>query len=206
MFFSSSVFAQDVSTTNKVQDSTRNMLEAAQNLNDSDVQNIIELLAQKVTSPNDSAPFDNYVLSQHGVVDEKGTTNKYNGTPSAVSSDNWQVVRIIAVASADSPLWDMMSRYDSTTSENHGGNWLLVATEELAFQPLFGNITATGKFRFWNATEIVSSRVNISNSIYTGFQRYWVVENNITSGEFKFEAKYSNSTGVVRLHRELNIR
>ena len=85
-----------------------------------------------------------------------------------------------------------------------------MVTEELALWPLNGIINTSAKFRYWNATEDVNSRVDISNGYYTGYQRYWIIQNNFTSGEFEFEADYIQQIGytfnTANLHRELDIR
>ncbi len=136
-----------------------------------------------------------------------------NIEPAKIDSDNWTVVRIVGVASEDSsvwPDWDEITKYDSITPTDHGGSELFVATEEYAYQPINGIIEASATFNYQNAIELVSQRTDISNGIYTGYRRYWYVERNFTSGEFKFEARYAQQVGsdfqIVNLHRELEIR
>lgn len=186
MSTTSGVYAQDLSPQQP-----HKVLSASQSLSEADAATIQSLLKHEPTE------YDNHVLEANAHKPQAVTK---------ASSDSWNVVRITRVASADYPIWDNMSRYQSITSENHGGNWLLVETEEQAFQPLYGYVGVEAKFRFWNATELVNDRVDISDGIYTSTRRYWVVERSFTSGEFKFEANYASSIGTVRLHRELDIR
>ncbi len=130
-------------------------------------------------------------------------------TQGYISSDNWQVVRIVGICSEFGPC-EYPSRYDSSTEYDHSGSFLLVATEEQAFQPLMGIIDANATFRYYNATELVQERVDISDGIYTGYRRFWLVDRTITSGDFEFTADYAQQVGnifnQVHLHRDIYVR
>lgn len=195
------VYAQDTAQITQSHEAHQ-VLAQSQHIHSNDID-LIKSLIKKGPQLTQEIEYDNHVLAANA---HKPQPQGMGEVTKAISSDSWQVVRIVAVASEDFPNWDIMSKYASITSENHGGNWLLVVTEEQAFQPLYGYVGVEAKFRYWNATELVNNRVDISDSIYTSAQRYWLVERSFTSGEFKFEANYASSTGTVRLHRELDIR
>ena len=42
---------------------------------------------------------------------------------------------------------------------NHGGDFLLVRTEEYAYNPIGGLIDASAMFRYWNATELLGEKI-----------------------------------------------
>ncbi len=175
------------------------MLESAESIDSDDVEAILDLLDQEIE-------LDDAVAPAAPLSDSASTY----ATRSVITSDNWQVVRIIAVASEDSPTYELMNEYDSITSIDHGCGWLVVVTEEQAYQPLNGFVSTSAEFRYWNATEDVSARQDISNGFYTSTRRFWVVVNTISSGEFNFDASYAQQVGsifnTVKLHRELDIR
>ncbi len=116
LLFAAIVLAEE-SRTNV---STREMLEASGNFDNNEIETIIRLLDEK-TNIDDTIASDN-----RGYID----------------SDNWQVVRITGVASANHPNWEGITKYDTSTSIDHGGNWLLVRTEENALNPLNGFVDA----------------------------------------------------------------
>jgi hypothetical protein len=129
----------------------------------------------------------------------------------SIGSDNWNVVRIVLVTSEDTaPSWDTISKYDSTTPSDHGGEWLTVITEEFSYQPVNGLINVSATFNHRSAIEQVDQRVDISNGIYTGFQRVWNIERSFDSGEFEFKVTYAQQIGssiqIINLHRELDIK
>lgn len=202
----SSAYAQQLSPLVEVEDRQRAMLEATE-LNSVQIDDVMALAQQfEQTDEQGAEQFDNYVWQYDDVAYGKSLDNAMGDVvTNAVNSDNWQVVRIIAVASEDTNAWEYMDRYDTRTSWDHGGGWLLVATQELALDPLYGIISAQGKYNFLNASEY--SKSPISENGMVGYQRFWLVQRNITSGEFKFEASYGHQDlGAVRLHRELDIR
>ena len=206
MLLAGSAYAQDTIeldiVKNESLDNTHKILTASPAIHSNDIDVIKSMLQQKLTI-SQTPKYENHVLEANA---HKPQVQGMGEATKAISSDSWQVVRVMAVMSEDYPTWDITSTNGSRTAENHGGNWLIAATLEKAFQPLYGYVGVEAKFRYWNATELVNERTDVSDNIYTSNIRYWLVERTFTSGEFKFEANYANSTGTVRLHRKLDIR
>lgn len=198
LLFATNVFAKNVKVKNNTSGSTREMLEALGNFDNDQIEAMIGLLNEKIE-------IDEIVVPE---VSSANSISPYS--TSYIDSDNWQVVRIIAVASEDHQFWEEITEYDTITSIDHGGDWLVFATIEQAFQPLNGLVDASATFRYWNATEDLSMQEDLSDGIYQITLRYWIVPNTFSSGEIQFEADYAQQVGYnfnsVHLHRELDVR
>jgi len=205
MVFAVTVVAQNVVSADEQETNLREFLEASPNLDSGDVETIIE---------NSKIDNEELVILAEELPDEDELTKSLATNPTSIStksyidSDNWQVVRITRVASEDVPDGEDISRYDSSTSENHGGDWLEFTTVEYAYNPLNDLVTASATFRNMTCTQVDSNTTTSGG--YRITERVWHINTSFTSGEIEFEADYAQQVtssiyNTVHLHRELDV-
>jgi len=205
MVFAVTVVAQNVVSADEQEANLREFLTASPNLDSDDVEAIIK--SSKIDD-EELATLAEELPDENELTKSLATNPTSISTKSYIDSDNWQVVRITQVRSDDVTTWEEIGRYDSSTSEDHGGDWLEFETVEYAYNPLNDLVTASATFRNSTCTQTSSSSTTSGGYLIT--TRRWYCERSFTSGEIEFEADYAQQVtssiyNTVHLHRELDV-
>ena len=205
MVFAVIVVTQNVVLAEEQNANLREFLDSSQNLDNDDIEAIV---ANSKIDGETLAILAEELPDDDELTKSLSTNPKSISTKSYIDSDNWQVVRITNVASEDVPEGEDISRYDSSTSEDHGGDWLEFTTVEYAYNPLNDLVTASATFRNRTCTQVDSTTTTSGG--YQITERLWHINTSFTSGEIEFEADYaqqitSSIYNTVHLHRELDV-
>lgn len=97
-------------------------------------------------------------------------------------------LQVLAVQSANSPFWEYPPSSQFTTTVDHGGSWLLIATEEYGYGQ-----SRIAKFNGVTVPQHSSQALTDSGGTIIGWIRTWRVTGPITSGQFTYQSTSINS-------------
>lgn len=97
-------------------------------------------------------------------------------------------LQVLAVSSANSPSWEYPPSSQYTTTVDHGGSWLLIATEEYGYGQ-----SRIAKFNGVTVPEYSNQMITDSGGTVIGWIRYWRITGTITSGQFTYQSTSINS-------------